>query len=110
VDKNSMDEFLEELILKGAVEVSALDPETGEFLYSFTDKVNEIDPELARHADRIFHLQIMSLWEYGFIDMNPSLESPRVSLNHRSLDPEQVQKLPRELRQVLSIIIQALTI
>lgn len=104
------EEKLEELILAGAVEVAGIDSETGEFLYSFTDKLNEIDPEMARETNEIFNNYIYILWEKGYLNVNMESPSPIVSLTKKALDPESVNLLNQELRIILQNIIEALRI
>lgn len=103
-----MEEKLQELILAGAVEVSAIDSETGEFLYSFTEKINEVDPELARQSEDLFNRFIYILWERGFLNLDMTQDSPMVSLTEKSLDEEEQNTLPHELKMVLLTIIEAL--
>jgi hypothetical protein len=110
MEDRPVDGFLEDLILKGAVEVSAYDPDSNEFLYSLTEKAAEISPDLVRRADQIFHMEIMALWEAGFINMNPSSANPVVSLSERALDNDALETLPRELRNTLALITEALKI
>ena len=43
---NKEDEIISMLILEGALEIGALDAETGEFLYTITPKMKEVMPEL----------------------------------------------------------------
>lgn len=105
-----IDKYFDELLLAGAVEVSAINEETGEFLYSFTDKILDIAPELAEQADRIFHLQVMYLWEQGYLSMDVSIENPTVSLTDKSFDEVAVSRLSQELRQTLNLIINAMRI
>lgn len=102
------EEKLEELILAGAVEVSAIDSETGELLYSFTDKIHDIDPEMAKQSEEMFNNAIYLLWELGFLNVDMTQESPMVSLMPKALDVEQQETLPKELRLILLTIIEAL--
>ena len=106
----SPEEKLDQLILAGAVEIAGIDSATGEFLYSFTDKINEIDPEMARETERIFHESIYILWEKGFLNLDIDNPNPTVSLTQKALDEESVLSLSNELRITLQNIIEALRI
>lgn len=104
----SPDEFFDDLILQGAVEVAGIDPETGDFLYSFTEKIHEVAPEIAKKSEEFFNSAIYYLWELGFINMDITSNSPTVSLNEKALDQQEVSKLDPELRMILRTIIDAL--
>jgi hypothetical protein len=101
------DKYFEDLILKGAVEFSGIDSETGEMLYSFTDKLESVAPEIFEAYNEEFYRQIMYLWEKGFLDINISTQSPVVRLNPSSTDPERIKALHPMYRIVLSQIVQA---
>lgn len=102
------EERIEELLLKGAIEVYGLDNDTGDFLYSFTPKVYEVDPEMAKASEKAFYDSVMFLWSYGFLSMDVLLENPVISLTEKALDPEAVDQLPREMRVALSSIMNGM--
>lgn len=102
------EEKIEELILAGAVEVAGVDPATGEFLYSFTDKIYDVDPDMARNSEEMFNQSIYVLWELGFLNLNVTQQNPVVSLTEKAFDTDSSDRLPRELQSVLSHIIHAL--
>jgi hypothetical protein len=104
----SLEDKIEELILAGAVEVAGIDAKTGEFLYSFTDKIAEIDPEIARHSEMMFNQTLAFLWERGFLSINMAEENPLVSLTEKALDEDAVASLDVNTRLILSSIIEAL--
>ena len=103
-----IDDRIEELILAGAVEVSGIDAETGEFLYSFTDKINEVDPEIARESKDLFNRYIYALWERGFIHMDIDSNNPMVSLLPKCFIEDEVAALPKDLSLVLRSVMEAL--
>jgi hypothetical protein len=107
---NPNEDHLDDLILKGIVEPSAIDMTTGEMLYSFTQSAMEIIPELKKQIDEEFHSFIMFFWENGFIHMNIMLESPVVTITEKALDRAEVEKLPFEYQATLKIILDALRI
>jgi hypothetical protein len=104
-----MDYPIEKLILAGAVEVAGIDSETGEFLYSFTDKVQEIMPQLyQRHLDLI-HQEILYFWEHGFLNIDDfSKANPSISLTSLALNEEAIAKLPPKKIEVLNEIKRSL--
>lgn len=104
------DKYFEELILDGIIEPAAMDMETGEMLYSFTESAIASRPELKRQADEEFHSFLMFFWENDFISMNMMLDSPMVSITPKALDKDQVSKLSQEQQAMLRIIISALRI
>ena len=50
----SDDEYLQDLILSGAVEFAGIDPVTGEMLYSITDKLRSQDPKMYDRFNDLF--------------------------------------------------------
>lgn len=104
----NMDDYFEMLILSGAVEVAGLD-ENGEFLYSFTEKMQEIDPKLKENVDNIFFLEIRALWQLGFVNMDVSESNPTVTLTEKALDDEEVEQLPEFLQKTLQYLIRVMS-
>lgn len=104
---NRDDEWIEKLILEGALEVSAVD-ENGELLYQFTDKLQEVDPLLYRKAYDHLYTDAKVLWINGFIEMNITDPNPKIILTRKAFLKEEVEKLPLELQKTLSHIIEAL--
>lgn len=103
------EEMLEELILAGAVEVAGIDSENGEFLYSFTPKLESVNPGLARKLQQAFHDDIMVLWEQGFIDIDFLKPSPMVSLTEKSFDKVARDSLNEHLKTTLTNVINSLS-
>jgi hypothetical protein len=48
MDKDTIktEAMLEHLLLQNAIEIEGFDPKTGETLYSITDKLKEVSPEI----------------------------------------------------------------
>jgi hypothetical protein len=107
---NDSDDYVEYLILNGYVEVAGIDPETQEFLYSFTDEARNTVPGLQQQLNEEFYELIVYLWEHGFISMDIESESPRVALTPKALNQYEVSKLPQAYRHALMTIIEALRI
>lgn len=106
---NSFDEFFNELLESGAVELSALD-ENGNPLYSFTEKMFDLAPGLAQRIQNAFHDDMMQLWQLDFLEMDVTLVNPTVKLTEKAVDKDEVDKLPLELRVTLETIKQAMKI
>lgn len=91
-------EMVDKLILEHALEVSGVDSETGELLYTFTPKIKDIYPELyAEHMNQV-HAEIMRLWERGYVDIDFFAEEPIISLTEKALDKAEYNKLSKDER------------
>jgi hypothetical protein len=102
------DDIIDSLILNGAVEVAGLDIETGDALYTFTDKLSQFSPALHRELNNYFYSEIMFLWENGFLDMDITSDEPSVSLTEKALDEAMTRSLDKEHLISLKGIINAL--
>jgi hypothetical protein len=107
---NPSEDSLDQLILDGLVEVAGIDLESGDMLYSFTDKAKNEIPEIQREAERFFNSIIMYFWETGFISVNVDDPNPVVSLNAKAFDHDEVAKLSLEMKNALNVIKDALRI
>lgn len=103
-----MDEFFESLILSGAVEVSSIDPATGDFLYSFTPKIREVAPELARAADKMFYDQMMILWVKQIISMDITSSNPTVRITEKAFDEQVLSELDEPAKETLRFLMQVM--
>jgi len=77
---------IDDLILQGALEPAGLDPETGEVLYNFTNKLKDVNPVLHREVNNMFNSHIMKFWELGLINMDIMSDDPVVTLNEKAFD------------------------
>lgn len=102
------DKLIEELILKGALEVAGIDIETGEPLYNFTEKLKDVSPELHDQVFTFFSQEALDLWQKGFIDMDITQSNPEVRLTPKALDAIEVMKLEKDKQFTLKQIIQYL--
>jgi tRNA A-37 threonylcarbamoyl transferase component Bud32 len=102
------DEFFQYLILNGAITPARLDPDTNEMLYSFTDKLNEIAPSIAKMADEEFHSDILELWQNGLVSMDITESNPIVKLTDLAFDDEAVGNLSKNAADTLKIISEAM--
>lgn len=103
------EDALDQMILDGLVEVSGVDPD-GQFLYSFTPKMAEEYPSVARISDELFVADIHRLWELGFVLMNIDDANPMVSLSEMAFDKDAVDALSEELKLMLNILKSAMRI
>lgn len=103
-------DIIDNLILSGALEPCGIDMETGEMLYNFTDKLQQVDPLLHDEFQRYFTSETMALWEHGFIEMDVTLDHPVVSLTQKAFDSAEVLKLDKShqytLKEIIRIILE----
>lgn len=91
-------DFIDTLIMLGAVEVSGIDSQTGEFLYTITPKIKDLMPEMYDEHLKHVNSEIMALWEAGFVDIDFTEDNPVVFLSQKSQDEQQVAQLPNDLQ------------
>lgn len=96
-----MDEqYIERLILAGAIESWGLDTDTGEFLYRFTDKLKDVDPELYESYLSSIHQEVMFFFERGFLDIdNITSTNPIIKLTDKAFDQKSLELLSKEQYQ-----------
>jgi len=102
------DKFIEELILNGSLEFSGIDQDSGEIMYTFTNKLKDFSRDLQNEANLYFSQEMMQLWEYGFIDMDVTDNNPIVSLTEKAFDNEEVQKLKTNNKMTLKEVLRVL--
>ncbi|MEY3311965.1 MAG: hypothetical protein RL348_1308 [Bacteroidota bacterium] len=88
----------DKLVLSGVVEPAALDPDTGEMLYTFNKDLENINPELHKLVLDNFISSAMKLWELGFINMDVTLNNPMVSLTSRAFDETNINELDEDMQ------------
>jgi hypothetical protein len=103
------EDFIDDLILQGALEVSGIDSDTGEMLFTFTDKLAEIDPDLYLKMVSSFRNDIMSLWEKGFLDMNVTDLNPLVSVSKKVFEKDSLDQLSENERTTLKDIMNKMS-
>ena len=99
---------IDELILEGGIEVASLS-ESGDFLYKFTDKLKDLDPDLYANIIQIMYKEVIFLWERGFISMDITSRDPKVTLTDKASDLEEINRLPESTRLNLVAIIRSIT-
>ena len=67
--------MIEHLLLQNAIEISGIDSETGEMLYSITDKLKEVSPELYAGLKQDFERHMFEM-----IDQGPKVMQWRLSI------------------------------
>ena len=97
------EKMLLDLLDKGAVEFNGFD-ESGEATYRFTEKLKDVNPELYGIHNQLLNVEIMALWEKGFVDMNLFEENPTVRLTKKAFNRNEVKQLNEELQSFLKEI------
>jgi len=87
---------IDDLILSGALEPAGIDPESGEMLYNFTDKLKDVSPVLHREVNNAFNAHVMKLWELGMVSIDITDKNPLVQLTEKSFDPDLISQLNDE--------------
>lgn len=98
-----MEQF-DELILSGAIEPAGIDPSTGEMLYNFTNKLEDVSPVLHREVQNMFSMHMMALWEKGMVEMDITENNPIVKLTQRAFDENAINELNEEVAHTLKEI------
>ena len=99
---------LDELILNGSIEVTGL-TNSGAFLYKFTDKLQETDPDLYDAIRQRMYGEIMFLWQAGFIAMDVTVDNPIVKLTDKAFDKEALEELPEQIKANLIALIRSMS-
>jgi hypothetical protein len=98
---------IDELILNGAMEVDGI-TESGSFLYKFTDKLKDIDPELYKNIIQVMYKEVLFLWETGFISMDITSNDPVINLTQKAFDKNSTDLLPESTKINLFSIIKSI--
>jgi hypothetical protein len=102
---DNINKMFDELILQGAIEVSSIDANTGEFLYNFTPKIKEISPMLYNEHMTHINQEIMYFWERGFLVMNDvTSANPIIKLSEKAFNQKEIALLPDDKQHVLKDI------
>ena len=97
-------EIFDMLILSGAIEVVGIDPITNEFLYSMTEKMIDIMPEIYNEHINQLNNQIMNLWQDGFLNVDLLDSNPVVTLTDKAFDVKELSKMDIESLECLNEI------
>lgn len=102
VDPNS----IEHLILEGAAEVAGIDLESGEMMYTFTSKIQDVNPRLYEEINQYVENSILSMWEKDFVEIDLFSEEPRIRVTEKAFDKESLEELDQKELTVLKNIIR----
>ncbi len=94
------EQLLLTLIDQGAVEFKGFDEE-GEALYSFTNKLKDVHPELYELHNNMLNKEMMYLWENGFVEMDLFSDNPVVTLSPKAFNPIKVDQLDEDMKKFL---------
>ena len=108
MNESSDSEIINKLILNGGIEVSAMDQDTGEILYSFTPKIKELMPDLYQEHIQTVNQEVMNLWEKGFLEMDLFQSDPIITITEKALNKKYVDTLSKQEQWSLLEIIRLL--
>ena len=91
--KKMKNDIIEKMVLEGVLEISGIDSNTGEFLYSFTNKLKDIYPQLHTEMQNSVSRDMMFLWENNFVTMDVTENNPVVTLTEKAFIKEEIEKL-----------------
>jgi hypothetical protein len=106
--ESSDSEIINKLILNGGLEVSAMDQDTGEILYSFTPKIKELMPDLYQEHIQTVNQEVMNLWEKGFLNIDLFEADPIITITEKALNKKNVDTLSKQEQWSLLEIIRLL--
>ena len=106
--ESSDSEIINELILNGGIEVSAIDQDTGEILYSFTPKIKELMPDLYQEHIQTVNKEVMNLWEKGFLEIDLFNTDPIITITEKALNKKNIDTLSKQEQWSLLEIIRLL--
>jgi|688.fasta_scaffold00152_32 hypothetical protein len=96
---------IEELVLSGVVEVSGIDSKSGEFVYSFTNDINDVVPEFMHKRLNFVKNEVDFFLELGFLEMNnPKSRNPILFLTDKAFDEEEISGLSKRKQSSLDEI------
>lgn len=91
----SPEDYIDFLILNGAIEVSGVDP-AGEMTFQFTPKLAEVAPHIYQAMLQDLREDVMFFWMEGFVELTNSFDNPVVNLTAKAFDEEAISKLTPE--------------
>lgn len=84
------------LLAEGGIKFIGYDEITNEKMYVFTPKIKELMPELYQEHLNMVNIEVMNLWEKGFLDLDLFAKDPIVSLTDNAFLPKELIKLSSE--------------
>ena len=79
-------EIIDALISFGALELEAIDAESGQLVYRVTEKLKEVFPAMYDELSEQIYKDTMSLWQKGLLSMDVTSDNPLVSPTEAALD------------------------
>ena len=109
MENNEFSEVLDDLVQQGALEIVGIDSKTGDFLYTFTEKLADINPNFYNAMLDDFHSSIMRLWEYGFFSMDVTEKNPVVKVTEKIFDETALGQLSDNDRTILDDVLNKMS-
>ena len=97
-------DLIDALILEGALKIEGIDEKTGQMIFSVTDKMKEIAPEVYNEFQESLYQTVLSLWEKGLLSMNIMDTEPTVSPTEYALDRNTWKGLSHEELSVMNTV------
>lgn len=104
------DKIIEDLIISGALQFAGIDEQTGEMLYSFSNEIKTIMPELYNEHLKNVNKDIMFFWEQGYLDVDLFEDNPTVSLTNKGINEENLEALTNDQKRSFNEIKRVLTL
>jgi hypothetical protein len=79
-------EVINALIYYGALEIDAVDSDSGELVYKVTEKLKEVFPVFYDEISEHIYKDALALWERGLLSMDMASENPTISPTEFGLD------------------------
>jgi hypothetical protein len=102
-------DLINELMIQGAIDIVGIDSETGDFLYTFTEKLATANPKIYNAMMEDLYSSMMRLWEAGFFSMDVTDKDPVVKATEKVFDKEAIQNLPRHDQFTLQDILKKMS-
>jgi len=97
-------DIIDALILQGALSIEGIDEKTGQLIYSVTDKMEKIAPDIYTEFQEALYQTVLKLWEKGFLNMNVMHSEPTVSPTEYALDRNTWEGLSHEELSVMNTV------
>lgn len=98
--------LFDKLILEGGMEFAGVDSD-GEILYSFTQKLAEINPDLHNSFMSRLREDLSILWVNGFVEFDVTSSDPLIVLTDLAFNKEKLAGLSSNLIQIINNLKQA---
>ena len=99
-------DIIDALILQGALQIEGVDQDSGQTVFSVTDKMEEIAPEIYNEFQESLYQTVLSLWEKGYLNMNIMDQEPEVYPTEEALDRNTWKGLSYEELSVMNTVMK----